>query len=133
MKSDCGPCKFGVKSFSAPRSRLNRTPVPAIRFSQGLAPRRRNFGVKSSQRVSRTRFRRNSPSRRASSRASSGVARSLMAKRIAAIDVGTNSIHMIVAEARPRRGYRVVDREKDMVQLGLSSLDGQPFTEEAIE
>jgi exopolyphosphatase/guanosine-5'-triphosphate,3'-diphosphate pyrophosphatase len=53
-------------------------------------------------------------------------------KRIAAIDIGTNSIHMIVAEAN-RRGYRVVDREKEMVQLGLSSLDGQPLTEEAIE
>ncbi len=55
------------------------------------------------------------------------------AKRIAAIDIGTNSIHMIVAEASERRGYRVVDREKDMVQLGLSSLDGQPLTNDAIE
>ncbi len=54
-------------------------------------------------------------------------------KRIAAIDIGTNSIHMIVAEASERRGYRVVDREKDMVQLGLSSLDGQPLTNDAIE
>src|SRR3954453_4697120 len=54
------------------------------------------------------------------------------AKRISAIDIGTNSIHMIVAEANERRGYRVVDREKDMVQLGLSSLDGQPRTDEAI-
>lgn len=53
-------------------------------------------------------------------------------KRIAAIDIGTNSIHMIVAEANERRGYRVVDREKDMVQLGLSSLDGQPLTDDAI-
>ena len=53
-------------------------------------------------------------------------------KRIAAIDIGTNSIHMIVAEARGR-DYRVVDREKDMVQLGLSSLDGQPLTDDAIQ
>jgi exopolyphosphatase/guanosine-5'-triphosphate,3'-diphosphate pyrophosphatase len=53
-------------------------------------------------------------------------------KRIAAIDVGTNSIHMIVAETR-ERGYRVVDREKEMVQLGLASLDGQPLTDDAIE
>ena len=52
-------------------------------------------------------------------------------KRIAAIDIGTNSIHMIVAEARGR-DYKVVDREKDMVQLGLASLDGEPLTEEAI-
>ena len=54
------------------------------------------------------------------------------AKRIAAIDIGTNSIHMIVAETKSR-GYRVVDREKEMVQLGLSSLDGQPLTEAAME
>jgi len=54
------------------------------------------------------------------------------AKRIAAIDIGTNSIHMIVAEAKSR-GYRVVDREKEMVQLGLSSLDGQPLTEDALD
>src|ERR1041384_6354394 len=54
------------------------------------------------------------------------------AKRIAAIDIGTNSIHMIVAEAKSR-GYRVVDREKEMDQLGLISLDGQPPTEVPIQ
>jgi exopolyphosphatase/guanosine-5'-triphosphate,3'-diphosphate pyrophosphatase len=54
-------------------------------------------------------------------------------RRIAAIDVGTNSIHMVVAEARGPRGYRIVDREKEMVQLGLSSLDGEPLTDDAIE
>ncbi len=53
-------------------------------------------------------------------------------RRIAAIDVGTNSIHMIVAEMG-RRGYRVVDKEKEMVQLGLSSLDGAPLSEDAIQ
>src|ERR1700680_4381949 len=53
-------------------------------------------------------------------------------KRIAAIDVGTNSIHMIVAETNGR-GYKVIDREKEMVQLGLGSLDGQPLTEQAIQ
>ena len=52
--------------------------------------------------------------------------------RIAAIDVGTNSIHMIVAELH-RRGYRVVDKEKEMVQLGLSSLDGAPLSEDAMK
>ena len=54
------------------------------------------------------------------------------AKRIAAIDIGTNSIHMIVAEARGR-DYKVVDREKDMVQLGHGSLGGQPLTDDAID
>src|SRR5437868_279076 len=54
-------------------------------------------------------------------------------RRIAAIDIGTNSIHMIVAELRRSGGYRVVDKEKEMVQLGLSSLDGAPMSEEAMK
>lgn len=52
--------------------------------------------------------------------------------RIAAIDVGTNSIHMIVAEEQ-RHGHRVIDKEKEMVQLGRGSLEGRPLTDEAIE
>src|SRR5262245_59316317 len=42
--------------------------------------------------------------------------------RIAAIDVGSNSIHMIVAEARPDGHFIVLDREKEMVKLGEKSL-----------
>jgi len=52
--------------------------------------------------------------------------------RIAAIDVGTNSIHMIVVEEQ-RHGYRVIDKEKDMVQLGRGSLEGLPLTDDAVE
>lgn len=52
--------------------------------------------------------------------------------RIAAIDVGTNSIHMIVVE-KQKHGYRVIDKEKDMVQLGRGSLEGRPLTDDAIE
>ncbi|HEX6101112.1 MAG TPA: Ppx/GppA phosphatase family protein [Thermoanaerobaculia bacterium] len=53
-------------------------------------------------------------------------------RRIAAIDVGTNSIHMIVVEEQ-KHGYRVIDKEKEMVQLGRGSLEGRPLTDEAIE
>lgn len=52
--------------------------------------------------------------------------------RIAAIDVGTNSIHLIVVEEQ-RHGYRVIDKEKEMVQLGRGSLEGRPLTADAIE
>jgi len=52
--------------------------------------------------------------------------------RLAAIDIGTNSIHMIVVEAQ-RHGYRVIDKEKEMVQLGRGSLEGKPLTEDALE
>ena len=51
--------------------------------------------------------------------------------RLAAIDVGTNSIHMIVVETE-RHGYRVIDKEKEMVQLGRGSLGGEPLTPAAI-
>jgi exopolyphosphatase / guanosine-5'-triphosphate,3'-diphosphate pyrophosphatase len=53
-------------------------------------------------------------------------------RRIAAIDVGTNSIHMIVVEEQ-KHGYRVIDKEKEMVQLGRGSLEGRPLTDAAIE
>lgn len=42
--------------------------------------------------------------------------------RIAAIDVGSNSIHMVVAEARPDGHFVVLDRAKEMVWLGRRSL-----------
>lgn len=51
--------------------------------------------------------------------------------RMAAIDVGSNSVHMIVVEARGD-GYRVLDKEKEMVQLARGSLGGEPLTAEAI-
>ncbi len=52
--------------------------------------------------------------------------------RIAAIDIGTNSIHMIIVEQRGH-SYRVIDKEKEMVQLGRGSLEGRPLTDAAIE
>src|SRR3954447_4016558 len=48
--------------------------------------------------------------------------------RIAAIDIGTNSIHMIVVQVRPDLSFEVVDREKDMVRLGAGGLDGRRLT-----
>ena len=49
--------------------------------------------------------------------------------RIAAIDIGTNSLHMIVCRVRPDLSFEVVDREKDMVRLGTGGLDGRPLAE----
>ena len=42
--------------------------------------------------------------------------------RIAAIDVGSNSVHMIVCAIRPDLSFEVVDREKDMIRLGAGAL-----------
>lgn len=52
--------------------------------------------------------------------------------RIAAIDIGTNSIHMIVVQVRPDLSFEVIDREKDMVRLGAGGLDGRSLTETAM-
>jgi exopolyphosphatase/guanosine-5'-triphosphate,3'-diphosphate pyrophosphatase len=52
--------------------------------------------------------------------------------RIAAIDIGTNSIHMIVVKVRPDLSFEVIDREKDMVRLGAGGLDGRSLTPSAM-
>ncbi len=52
--------------------------------------------------------------------------------RIAAIDIGTNSIHMIVVRVRPDLSFEVIDREKEMVRLGAGGLDGRSLTPTAI-
>ena len=51
--------------------------------------------------------------------------------RLAAIDIGTNSIHMIVVQVRPDLSFEVIDREKDMVRLGAGGLDGKRLTQTA--
>jgi exopolyphosphatase/guanosine-5'-triphosphate,3'-diphosphate pyrophosphatase len=52
--------------------------------------------------------------------------------RLAAIDIGTNSVHMIVVRVRPDLSFEVVDREKEMVRLGAGGLDGRSLTEQAM-
>ena len=52
--------------------------------------------------------------------------------RIAAIDIGTNSIHMIVVQVRPDLSFEVIDREQDMVRLGAGGLDGRSMTATAV-
>ncbi|MBP1642251.1 MAG: putative Exopolyphosphatase [Acidobacteria bacterium] len=44
------------------------------------------------------------------------------AARVAALDIGSNSIHLLVAEADGTGGYRVLAREREMVRLGKSAL-----------
>ncbi len=42
--------------------------------------------------------------------------------RIAAIDIGTNSLHMVAVEVTEQLGFRVLSSEKEMTQLGASAL-----------
>src|SRR5437016_86629 len=52
--------------------------------------------------------------------------------RLAAIDIGTNSLHMIVVRVRADLSFEVIDREKEMVRLGAGGLDGRALTPEAM-
>jgi len=53
--------------------------------------------------------------------------------RLASIDIGTNSLHMIVVNVRPDLSFEVIDREKEMVRLGAGGLDGKALTPEAMQ
>ena len=52
--------------------------------------------------------------------------------RIAAIDMGTNSIHMIVVHVQANQSFEIVDREKEMVRLGSGGLGGRALTESSM-
>jgi exopolyphosphatase/guanosine-5'-triphosphate,3'-diphosphate pyrophosphatase len=52
--------------------------------------------------------------------------------KLAAIDIGTNSVHMIVVRVRPDLSFEVIDREKEMVRLGAGGLDGRRLTDSAM-
>ncbi len=38
--------------------------------------------------------------------------------KLAAIDIGSNSIHMVITKSTPKGGIEIIDREKEMVKLG---------------
>ncbi len=52
----------------------------------------------------------------------SGKTKAPASRRIAAIDIGSNSLHLIVAEARPGQRFHIVEREKEMVRLAAGTL-----------
>ena len=53
--------------------------------------------------------------------------------KIAAIDVGTNSFHLIIARVGAEGGIEVVDRAKEMVRIGDSAFRGGVIAPEAFE
>lgn len=53
--------------------------------------------------------------------------------KLAAIDIGSNSIHMIIAELGSGHSFEVIDREKEMVFLGKSVFEHGRLTESALE
>jgi exopolyphosphatase/guanosine-5'-triphosphate,3'-diphosphate pyrophosphatase len=53
--------------------------------------------------------------------------------RLAAIDIGSNSIHMIIAEIDGDGTFTIIDRQKDMARLGERSLVEGRLTDEAMQ
>ncbi len=54
--------------------------------------------------------------------------------RLAAIDIGTNSFHLVVVEADPKTAnFKILGREKEVVRLGSGSTDMKYLNAEAIE
>jgi exopolyphosphatase/guanosine-5'-triphosphate,3'-diphosphate pyrophosphatase len=54
-------------------------------------------------------------------------------KRLAAVDIGTNSIHLVIADVFPETGkFKILGREREMVRLGSGSGDMKFLSKEAI-
>jgi exopolyphosphatase/guanosine-5'-triphosphate,3'-diphosphate pyrophosphatase len=56
-----------------------------------------------------------------------------MPETLAAIDVGTNSLHLVVARTTEGGRFEVVTREKEMVRLGSGGSDMKVLTDDAID
>lgn len=53
--------------------------------------------------------------------------------KLAAIDIGTNSIHMIVVEAVSQKSFNVIEREKEMVKLGVGVFASNYISDRAFQ
>jgi exopolyphosphatase/guanosine-5'-triphosphate,3'-diphosphate pyrophosphatase len=54
-------------------------------------------------------------------------------RRIAALDVGTNSVRLVVAETDPRRGFRVIEDVKESTRLGAGMFADSRLTPAAMD
>jgi exopolyphosphatase / guanosine-5'-triphosphate,3'-diphosphate pyrophosphatase len=61
------------------------------------------------------------------------VDRGLRRHRVAALDVGTNSVRLVVAETDPNRGFRVVTDAKETTRLGGGMFENNVLAPEAME
>lgn len=52
--------------------------------------------------------------------------------RLAVLDIGTNSIHLVLAEVQPDGAYKILDRFKDMTRLGDGAFKTHRLTEAAM-
>ena len=53
--------------------------------------------------------------------------------KLAAIDIGTNSIHTIIAEANHQRSFKILNREKEMAKLGAGVFASNYISDRALD
>jgi len=53
--------------------------------------------------------------------------------KLAAIDIGSNSVHMVIVDVAPSGAITVLDREKEMIKLGAVVFEHGYFPPETIE
>ncbi|MGH9243705.1 MAG: exopolyphosphatase [Acidimicrobiales bacterium] len=54
-------------------------------------------------------------------------------RSLAAIDIGTNSVHLVIAQPIGGGGFEILDREKEVVRLGSGSGDMKTLAPDAID
>ncbi|TKB85776.1 MAG: hypothetical protein E8D43_01425 [Nitrospira sp.] len=52
--------------------------------------------------------------------------------KLAVLDIGTNSIHMVLAEVQPDYTYKILDRFKDMTRLGDGVFTSRRLSDQAM-
>jgi exopolyphosphatase/guanosine-5'-triphosphate,3'-diphosphate pyrophosphatase len=53
--------------------------------------------------------------------------------RLAAIDLGTNSFHLVITDTKPNGSFQVIESDKEMVRLGETGRDMKSLTPEAMD
>lgn len=53
--------------------------------------------------------------------------------KLAAIDIGTNSIHMVIVEVNTQSSFEVIEREKEMVKLGVGVFASNHISDRAFK
>ena len=65
--------------------------------------------------------------------AMAGITSESMSETLAAVDVGTNSLHLVVARTTSGARFEVLTREKEMVRLGSGGSDMDQLTDDAMD
>lgn len=53
--------------------------------------------------------------------------------KFGAIDVGTNSVHLVMVEISPEGDFRILGRDKEMIQLGKGGFERHRLTQRAVD